>query len=197
MTSRADAISFAALALALGSPAGPAQALSGRWRLNESESEDARAKLAEARARSGGGAGRPQGRPHGGGYGGHRGGGSRGAEHGEPGRLPAAMQELMHPSESLVITGNDAELTFDDRQGRLMRMAVDGKVHRDEAEGVERTARWKGASLEVESRSSGGASLTASYTPLEPRKLEVVLRLSGRQGDPVSVRRVYDPAPDE
>ena len=104
------------------------------------------------------------------------------------------MHEFFEPAENLTITGTDAELTLDDGNGDLVRLEVDGKSHTHEGGVSETTARWKGAALEVESKTDRGSSLTTTYA-VDPttHKLEVTTRLSGH-GDPVSVRRVYDTA---
>jgi len=101
------------------------------------------------------------------------------------------MHDFFEPAQSLTITGNESEVTLDDGNGALQRLVVDGKSHSREGGGGETTARWKGAVLEVETKSERG-SLTTTYTP-DPaaHRLEVVARLAGR-GEPVSVRRVYD-----
>jgi hypothetical protein len=208
-----------------GGTADGSEGLIGRWQLNKAESEDARAKMAEARQRSGGGSGGSGGMGGGhhggggyggggggyggGGYGGHRGGGGgshggygggregdgSGGDHSASAGSPGSMHELLEPADQLTITGSPSEVTLDDGNGELTRLVVDGKAHPRESGGGETTARWRGNSLEVVSKSERGFSVTTTYTPnTEAHKLEVLAKISGR-GDPVSVKRVYDVAP--
>jgi hypothetical protein len=195
-----------AVALALTLPAGVARSeelarpkLTGRWQLNKELSEDARAKLAEARERGG--------RPGGGGMGGRPGGGGRGG--GRPGGMgggqrpegPGAMRirALLDPPQTLIITGNDAELTLDGGDGVLVRLNIDGRRYKPEGGSIETKAQWKGAELLVETKATEGNGKTTTAYSLDAKagRLQIVTRVEGPMGDPISVKRVYDPAPVE
>jgi len=194
--------------------------LVGRWKLNKELSEDARAKLAEARQRGGrpggpggGGMGGPGGGGMGGpggGWGGGRPGGMSGGRGGERGGMEgrqgpdgpgrARFQALLDPPEMLTITGNDAELTLDAGDEVLVRLHVDGRKYKQEGGRVETKTEWKGAELVVETKPLEGAGKVTTTYSLAPEagRLQIVTRIeSPRGGDPVSVKRLYDPAPLE
>jgi hypothetical protein len=196
--------------------------LTGRWQLNKELSEDARAKIAEARERSGrAGGGGMGGRPGGGGMGGGgggMGGGWPGGMGGRPGggmgggrpggtgggqrpegAGPMRMRALLDPPQILLITGNDAELTLDGGDGVLVRLHIDGRRYKAEGGSVETKAEWKGAKLLVETKPTEGGFKTTTTYSLDPAagRLQIVTRIEGPMGDPISVKRVYDPAPAE
>jgi hypothetical protein len=215
---------FAGAVFALSLPVPPALAaeqparpkLTGRWQFNKELSEDARAKLAEMRDRggppgggmggpgggmggSGGGMGRPggMGGGRGGGMGGERPGGREGGPGGPGG---ARMQALLNPPRFLTITGNDTELTFDAGEDVLVRFHLDGKKYKQEGGSIEAKAEWKSAELVIETRPAEGPGKTTTTYSLLPEsgRLQIVTRLeSPRGGDPISVKRVYDPTPIE
>lgn len=215
-------IAGGAVALALALPTGIARAeepskpkLVGRWQLNQELSDDARAKLAEMRERRGrpgggemggapGGAGMG-GRP--GGMGGRPGGGRSGERPGgrRDGQRPDApgatrMRALLEPPRILTITGNDAELTFDTGEDVLVRLHVDGRRYKQEGGSLETRAQWRDAELVVETKPTQGRGKTTTSYSLEPGsgRLQIVTKLdSPMGGDPVSLKRVYDPAPLE
>ena len=116
---------------------------------------------------------------------------------GGPGGPGAEMHEFFEPAQTLTITGNDAELTFDDGEGGLTRLHVDGKSYKREGGSLETKAVWKEQALVVESKSERGPKLVSTYRLLpQGKQLEVIARLEGRR-EPIVVRRVYDRAPAE
>jgi hypothetical protein len=216
------AMASSALAVALTLPAGVARSeepprpkLTGRWQLNKELSEDARAKIAEARERGGqpgggGMGGRPGGggmgggwpggmggRPGGGMGGGRPGGMGGGQRPGGPGGM--RMRALLDPPQTLIITGNDAELTLDGGDGILVRLSIDGRRYKPEGGNIETKAEWKGAKLLVETKPTEGSGKTTTTYSLAPEtgRLQIVTRIEGPMGDAISVKRVYDPAPAE
>jgi hypothetical protein len=188
--------------------------LTGRWQLNKELSEDARAKM-EAVRDQGGDRGRPPGGAGGGmggpgrGMGGRPGGTSGGRPGGMSGERPGGreggpggmrMQALLDPPTILTITGNDAELTFDAGDDVLVRYHLDGKKYKQEGGSFEVKAAWKGAELVIETKPTEGSGRVTSTCGLllESGRLQIVTTLEGpRGGDPISVKRVYDPAPLE
>jgi len=184
------------LAAADGSPK-----LVGRWQLNEKESEDPHAKFRPLRpgedpkrpgegmpdgsAPSADGRGR---RPRG-----------QGPAAGRPGpgapdarlEAPPGLAEFIEPPRALTITGDEAELTFDDGKGTLQRLPIDGSTRKDAS--IAWSARWEGDSLVVEKKNEHGARLTTRYSLMAgQKKLEVYSRLAGKDGRAVTLRRVYD-----
>jgi hypothetical protein len=179
--------------------------LTGRWQLNKELSEDARAKMEATRGRGG-----DRGTPPGGGMGGRPGGMAGGRGGGTSGDRPGGreggpggpggmrMQALLNPPQILTITGNDTELTFDAGDDVLVRYHLDGKKYKQDGGSIEAKAEWKGTELVIETKPIGGqGKATTTYRLLpESGRLQIVTRLeSPRGGDPVSVKRVYDPAP--
>lgn len=115
---------------------------------------------------------------------------------GGPGGL--RMQALLNPPLILTITGNDTELTFDAGDDVLVRYHLDGKKYKQEGGSLEVKAEWKGAQLDIETKpAEGSGKVTSTYSLLrESGRLQIVTKLeSPRGGDPVSVKRIYDPAP--
>ena len=208
------ALAGLAMAAALASPAGaPVEAspappsLSGKWVLNKEESEDARAKMSEAGAgrRPGGyegphgGMGGPGGGRMGGGFGGHGGMGGPGGERpggDRPGGGRGDMKGFLEPPETLSITQGADEIAVDDGQ-TVHHLRPDGRKTKTEVDG-ERTTRWNGAELVVESKPSHGPKVTSAYLLVpEKHQLYVTSRFEGRSGDAITVRRVYDAAPGD
>jgi len=188
--------------LAAGQPPKSAGAdLVGRWRLNEKESEDAKAKFRPRLPGEGpGGASSHGGEPP-------RGAGERfPGRTGETGRTqpqapgaspqplqaPPGLGEFLDAPKTLTIGVADAELTLDDGKGGSLRLPIDGSDQKQGA--LTRTARWEGTSLVVETTNAGGAQLMTRYNPMPgERKLEVYSRLAGKDGHVVTLRRVYEP----
>lgn len=201
--------------LALVVPARPAGTeepakpkLTGRWQLNEKQSEDARAKLEDMRGRGGPSGGGMGGRPGGGGMGGRPGGGGMGGPPGGRGMggRPAGdrgdgsrMRALLHPPQTLTISGNDAELALDDGEGVLVLLHADGRKYKQEGGNLEIKTEWKGSQLVVESKPAGGRGKVTTAYSLRPQtgQLQVDTRLDGPMGDPVTIRRVYEQVPME
>lgn len=190
------ALPVLAVTAALASPAPPS--LSGKWILNKDASEDARAKMREAGAgrRPGGygphgGMGRPGGRM-GGGSGGRGGMGGPGGQ--TPPDAHGGMKEFLEPPETLTITQSADEIALDDGEA-VHRLRPNGQKTKADGGEVERTARWSGAELIVESKPAKGPKIVSAYLLVpDKHQLHVTSRVEGRSGDPITVRRVYDAA---
>jgi hypothetical protein len=193
-----NTVTHAAIVLAavapLAAPAPPS--LAGKWVLNKEQSEDARTKVREAagggrpRGYEGaqGGMGGPGGGRMGGGFGGP---GARGGERRE-GRQ--ALQRFLEPPQTVTVTQSADEIAFDDGQA-VYRLHPDGRKTKTEDGEIERTARWQGAELVVETKSSRGPAITTAYLRVPDKKrLHVTTRFETRSGETVTVRRVYDEA---
>lgn len=184
------------VALALGgvaplvaaqAPKGAGAGLVGRWRLNEKESEDPRAKFRPRLPGEGPG-----------GASGHGGEPPRGTHPQAPGASPQPLQappdlgEFLDAPKTLTIGVAEAELTLDDGMGGSSRLSIDGSGHKQGP--LTRAARWEGASLVVETTNAGGAQLMTRYNPRPgEHRLEVYSRLAGKDGHVVTLRRVYEP----
>jgi hypothetical protein len=208
---RLRAVSAALILLIPAVPVGatnPSPDLSGRWKLNEERSDDARKKIEEAREgerRGKGGLGGlgPLGPgPRGGGP---MGGGPMGGRPlgGRP-RLPddgtraaGPMSELTNPPKMLVITQAAGELTFDSGDDTVLRLRPDGRKVKREGGAVELKGRWKDGELVVEAEREDGSKTVTTYRVTSDRQeLHVTTRLQGVL-DEVIIRRIYDAAPPQ
>jgi hypothetical protein len=194
-----------ALALAAGSAADDTADLSGRWKLNDERSDDARKKMQDAREgdrRGKGGIGGigPLGPgPRGGGP---MGGGPMGGRPlgGRP-RLPddatkaaGPLAELMDAPKLLVITQAAGEVTFDSGDS-VLRLRPDGRKVKRSGGAVELKGRWKDGELVVEAEHEEGPKTVTTYRVTSDRQeLHMTTRVQGAL-DEVVIRRVYDAAP--
>ena len=183
--------------------------LSGRWQLNEDRSEDARKKMDDAREgdrRGKGGIGGlgpigpgPRGGgPMGGGPMGGRpmGGRPRHPDDGTRGRGPLA--DVMDPPKMLTITESGGELTFDAGGEAVLRLRPDGRKVKRDGGAVELKARWKDGELVVEAEREDGRKTVTSYRVTADRKeMQVTTRAELPTGDELTLRRIYEPAPQD
>jgi hypothetical protein len=164
----------------------PPPDLSGRWVLNEEQSEDAREKIRAARG------GRRDG---GGGFGGrgHPAGGRPGVPPGG-GDPRAAMRAALEAADEMTITHTAREIAILDRDGRLRALHPDGEKYPN-ASGAEVKARWDKDRLVVQTSREHGPAVTETWRMAgEPAQLVIELRLQPPNGEPVTVKRVYDRA---
>jgi hypothetical protein len=179
----------------------------GAWKFNRDESDDARKKMQEARKASEGnnsgyggnrrmGGGWPGG---GGGYGGHRGG--RGQESGENNERDR-MQELLNPANALTLAQKEAkapEVDLTDDQSRKRAFFTDGRKLKKSQDDIyqEIAAHWDGNRLVTEEKGARGGKMSRSFElSSEGTQLYETLHFSiGRNNTPVTLRYVYDAAP--
>jgi hypothetical protein len=189
-----------------GADAAERPSLSGRWQLNAKESDDAREKMRERGGgrRGPGGGGMPRGpgggRPGGAGGGGRGGFGGRG---GGPGGGPGggdpreSLGSVLEAASEITITQTETEIAVLEKDGRLRALHPDGRGYKDSA-GAEIKTRWDGDRLVVETRRDRGPKVVETFTlGQDPRRLVLGLQLDTPSGDPVTIRRVYDPAAAE
>ncbi len=150
--------------------------LSGRYRLNENESEDARGKLGQA------GAGRRPGGPASGG-GGPR--GPRGAGGAQ------SMRGLIEGPKAMTVTHTPGEIAVLEDDGRLRTLHADDKTYKAEAGAVEVKSSWDGQRLLVETKSERGPKVSEAWSLDAAGKLTISTTLDSPQGA-VSIKRVYD-----
>jgi hypothetical protein len=97
----------------------------------------------------------------------------------------------------MTITHTDVEIAVLEKDGRLRALHPDGKGYKDSA-GAEIKTRWDGDRLVVETRRERGPKVVETFAlESDPRRLVVSIKLDMPSGDPVTVRRVYDPAAAE
>lgn len=178
--------------------------ISGRWRLNKSQSDDPREKMRQAMSRGdfpgGPGGGGPGGRPHSDGF---PGGPPPGAEGGGfPGGPPPGGRPPggMAAAEALEIVQGDGELTINETGSsevvRTRTINTDGRKSEQSTPGgrAEVKGKWKGTKLVVEIKPERGGKLTETYE-LAPSggQLYVTTKIENeRLPQAVSIRRVYD-----
>ena len=176
--------------------------LAGKWTLNAGQSEDARAKMREAGGHRGGGGGgfggggRGGGRGgFGGGHGGRWGGGDGAAGGGTrpDGEGSGAMRSFFEPPQTLTIDRNGEEIAVNDGE-RILILHPDGRKAKSDDGRTEITAQWRGEELVVESKMDRGKITTVYMAVPDKHQLDVTSRFEGRQGEPITARRVYDAA---
>lgn len=154
--------------------------LSGPWRLDPSQSEDARAKLRELRGDRGD---RPRG-------GGRMGGGGGGRPPGVGFGGGQGLGELLDAPPALTVTQTATEITVLEEDGRLRALHPDGRAYKDSS-GREVKTRWSEAGeLVTETKGQRGKVVETFAVSNDPSRLSVTLLLDLR-GQPVVVRRVY------
>lgn len=195
-----------ALALAAASAADDIPDLSGRWKLNDERSDDARKKMQDAqdgeRRGKGGigglgplGPGPRGGGPMGGGPMGGRPLGGRPRLPDDATRAAGPMSELTDPPKVLVITQAAGEVTFDSGDETLLRLRPDGRKVKRDGGAVELKGRWKNGELVVEAEREEGPKMVTAYRVTSDRQeLHVTTRVQGLL-DEVVIRRIYDAAP--
>jgi hypothetical protein len=196
------------LAVAGTSAADDTPDLSGRWKLNDERSDDARKKMQEAKEGAGRGKGGIGGLgplgpgPRGGGP---MGGGPMGGRPlgGRP-RLPddatrttGPTRELTDPPKMLVITQAAGEVTFDNGDETVLRLRPDGRKVKRNGGAVELKGRWKDGELVVEAEREEGPKTVTTYRVTSDRQeLQVTTRILG-QVDELVIRRIYDAVPPD
>jgi hypothetical protein len=122
--------------------------------------------------------------------GGHGGGPGGAGPGGDP---REAMRARFEAAKELTITQTANEIAVLDADGGLRALHPDGKGYKNSS-GAEVKTRWRDGQLVVESEREQGPKVTETFSiEPEPRRLVVSLRFQGRSGDPVTIRRVYDP----
>jgi hypothetical protein len=169
--------------------------LVGRWTLNADLSEDPREKMRQARPE------RPPGGPGGGGMNPPSGGGRDGGR--PPGRGagegpdPGAVAFLR--AKELTITNIEPEVSIVEPDGLVRRLHPDGKKYKTSS-GAEVKTRWDGPRLVVETKSERGKvkeTWTVSPASSGAKRLTVTLEIQQPWGAAVSVKRVFDPLPED
>lgn len=186
--------------------------LIGRWKLNQEESENAREKMRESMQKSGGrrpggggggwGGGMAGGMAGGGGRGGGGWGGGRGPGGGPGGGNPegagnprAAIWTLLAAPVEIDVTQLEPEVVLAEPGGQIRKLHPDGKKHKLEATEAEVKTRWDGPKLLTETTTERGGKLIESWN-VDPEKRRLIVMLKMERpwgGEPVTVRRIYDP----
>lgn len=179
--------------------------LSGHWRLNEKESDDPRALRGDRpRGPGGGGFGR------GGGFGGGgfgRGGGGRGGDfpgrglpggEGEGGARPN-LERMQARFRELTITYTEPVLRVTYGDERDDTFYTDGRtVKREDERGfAEVRARWKDRRVVIERQTRRGKATETLERTSDGRRLLVTTRMSAGPMGAMTIKRIYDLAPEE
>lgn len=174
-------------------PAPPS--LDGAWTLNKDLS-DIPGSRSQSGDDNGGGGGDRGGR---GGYGGGgmgRGGGMRGGsvnpEDAE--RTRQAMRDELTPPDHIIVTHSPDMVVITTADGRVTRLAPDGKKVKDDNTKVERKTKWDGDKLVSEIKGLGRGTITEAYS-LDPEhhQLHVALTMEMPSSKtPRTFNRVYD-----
>jgi len=181
----------------------PAGSIAGGWTLNKELSDKPQA------ARDQDSAGRRRGDGGGGGGGMGRGGrGRRGGGMGRGGmgagespedaqRMRDAMRDIMNPPDHLTIVQADRMILITSGDGRVTRLAPDGKKIKDENTRIERKTKWDAGKLVSEVSGLGPGKITETYAvdPEHHQLMVTVAMESSRMPQPMTQHRVYDAEP--
>jgi hypothetical protein len=180
--------------------AADAPALAGHWKLNRERSEDARKKIADLRDDDRRGIGRlgplgpgPRGGgPMGGGPMGRRPLGDPGGRSRGPGNPDGPLADVVNPPETLAITEEAGELSFDDGED-VRRIRPDGRKVKRQGGEVELKARYKDGDLVIETEREEGGKMVATYhVTADGKELHVDTQFELPTGEKLEVRHIYD-----
>lgn len=186
-----------------------AGSIAGAWTLNTdlSDKPEQWTQADGGDRNSGGGYGRGGGRYGGRGRGGGFGGGGFGGQGRQPGtgsaspedreRMRQAMREIMDAPSRLTITETSSMITVVTGDGRITRLAPNGKGIKDEATRIERKTKWDHGKLVSEISGAGRGKITETYAiDPEHHRLTVTLQMETPRGPQARViHRVYDAQP--
>ena len=178
----------------------PARSIAGAWTLNKELSDKPQAARDQdnggRRRGGGGGGGGGMGRGGGGRRGGGMGrGGMGGGESPEDAqRMRDAMRDIMNPPDRLTIVQTESMIVITSGDGRVTRLAPDGKKIKDENTKIERKTKWDAGKLVSEMSGLGPGKITETYA-IDPEHHQLVVSVAmenSRMPQPVTQHRVYD-----
>ncbi len=170
----------------------PAGSIAGAWTLNKELSDKPQAWRDQengGRRRGGGGGGMGRG------GGGMRGGGMGRAENPEDAqRMRDAMRDIMNPPDRLTIVQTESMIVITSGDGRVTRLAPDGKKIKDENTRIERKTKWDAGKLVSELSGLGPGKITETYAidPEHHQLLVTVAMENSRMPQSMTQHRVYD-----
>ena len=179
----------------------PAGSLAGAWTLNKELSDKPQAARDEDsgdRRRGGGGGGTGRGGGRRGGMGGMgRGGMSGGQSPEDAQRMRDAMRDIMNPPDRLTIVQAESMIVITSGDGRVTRLAPDGKKIKDENTKIERKSKWDAGKLVSEVSGLGPGKITETYAvdPEHHQLMVTVAMENSRMPQPMTQHRVYDAEP--
>jgi hypothetical protein len=108
-------------------------------------------------------------------------------------RMREAMRDIMNPPDRLTIVQTENMIVITTGDGRVTRLAPDGKKIKDENTKIERKTKWDGNKLVSEVSGAAPAKITETYVAdPEHHQLVITIAMDRSRGQPVSQRRVYD-----
>src|SRR5438067_3901069 len=179
----------------------PAGSLAGAWTLNKELSDKPQAARDEdsgGRRRGGGGGDTGRGGGRRGGMGGMgRGGMSGGQSPEDAQRMRDAMRDIMNPPDRLTIVQAESMIVITSGDGRVTRLAPDGKKIKDENTKIERKSKWDAGKLVSEVSGLGPGKITETYAvdPEHHQLMVTVAMENSRMPQPMTQHRVYDAEP--
>jgi hypothetical protein len=174
-----------------------AGSIAGAWTLNKDLSDKPQMGRSEEdsgrrRGGAGGGMGRRGGGMRGGGMG--RGGMGRAESPEDAQRLRDAMRDIMNAPDRLTIVQTESMIVITTGDGRVTRLAPDGKKIKDENTKIDRKTKWDGGKLVSEVSGVGPGKITETYA-IEPEHHQLLVNVAmenSRMPQPRTEHRVYD-----
>ncbi len=108
-------------------------------------------------------------------------------------RMREAMRDELTPPDHIIITESSDTVVITAADGRVTRLAPDGKKVKDDNTKIERKTQWDGDKLVSEIKGLGRGTITETYT-LDPEhhQLHVALSMENpRSKTPRTFNRVY------
>jgi hypothetical protein len=174
----------------------PANSIAGAWTLNKDLSDKPQTGRTDedaGRRRGGGGGGMGRGGGmRGGGMG--RGGMARGGNPEDAQRMRDAMRDVMNPPDRLTIVQTESMIVITTGDGRVTRLAPDGKKIKDDNTKIERKTKWDAGKLVSEVSGLGSGKITETYA-IEPEHRQLLVTVAvenSRMPQPMTQHRVYD-----
>jgi hypothetical protein len=123
-----------------------------------------------------------------------RGGMGRGESSEDAQRTRDAMRDIMTPPDRLTIVQTESMIVITTGDGRVTRLAPDGKKIKDDNTKIERKSKWDAGKLVSEVTGLGPGKITETYA-IEPEHHQLLVTIAmdnSRTPQPVTQHRVYD-----
>jgi hypothetical protein len=106
-----------------------------------------------------------------------------------------SMRSILEPPGELLIAQGEAEITVDEKAGRMRHLHPDGRKYKTDNGASEIRTVWKDGRLVVETkRERGSVTETWERVP-DGSRLIVHVRLEGGPGGKLELKRIYDRSP--
>ena len=104
-----------------------------------------------------------------------------------------SMRAIFEPAEELAIAQTGAEISVDEKFGRMRRLHPDGKKYKTDNGAAEVKTSWKEGKLVVETKSMRGGRVLETWERIpDGSRLIVNVKMEGGFGPGLTLKRIYD-----